>query len=349
MLPAACEAPPWLLSRRCDGGRGATAGRPWRCITILSPCGGSVLVGQAADWMASCAPRGKGSAVTVFGAMDVETANPDVASICEVGFVAFEGSEQVFEFSTLINPEDWFSFFNVGLHGINDELVANAPTFPFLAQHMFPVIEGHLLVSHSPFDRVAIERACEKYELQPPEVTWLDTAKVARRAWQERARSGYNLASVCAMLGYEFDHHDALSDAKAAAFVLLAACDATGMTIEDWLERVAKRTPRKRERISAGLEPNPDGPLVGEVIVFTGALEMPRREAAVCAGDMGCRVTDGVTKHTTLLVVGDQDIARLAGHEKSAKHRKAEELMAKGQRLRIVGESDFMELVRLEG
>jgi DNA polymerase III subunit epsilon len=52
-----------------------------------------------------------------------------------------------------------------------------------------------------------------------------------------------------------------------------------------------------------------------------------------------------VTKHTTLLVVGDQDVRKLAGHEKSAKHRKAEELIANGQRIRIISESDFQRIV----
>ena len=47
------------------------------------------------------------------------------------------------------------------------------------------------------------------------------------------------------------------------------------------------------------------------------------------------------------MVVGDQDIRVLAGHDKSSKHRKAEELIAKGQKIRILKESDFTELVKL--
>jgi len=48
-----------------------------------------------------------------------------------------------------------------------------------------------------------------------------------------------------------------------------------------------------------------------------------------------------------MLVVGDQDVMKLAGHEKSAKHRKAESLIAQGEEIRILRESDFMELVAL--
>src|SRR5258707_15385930 len=37
----------------------------------------------------------------------------------------------------------------------------------------------------------------------------------------------------------------------------------------------------------------------------TGSLSMPRREAAYIALKAGCKVDGGVTKHTTLLVVGE--------------------------------------------
>ena len=43
-------------------------------------------------------------------------------------------------------------------------------------------------------------------------------------------------------------------------------------------------------------EDNPEGVLYNEVIVFTGRLGIPRREAAAIAADIGCRVESGVTK-----------------------------------------------------
>jgi DNA polymerase-3 subunit epsilon len=46
-----------------------------------------------------------------------------------------------------------------------------------------------------------------------------------------------------------------------------------------------------------------------------------------------------------LLIVGDQDLRKLSGHERSSKHRKAEQLIAKGYPIRILGESDFQRLV----
>jgi DNA polymerase-3 subunit epsilon len=178
---------------------------------------------------------------------------------------------------------------------------------------------------------------------------WLDSARVARRTWSECARSGYGLPDVCKRIGYEFRHHHALEDAKAAGQILLAAMAATGLDLEGMLGRV--RQPIDPSNSSSGSaikrDGNPDGPLFGEVVVFTGALEIPRREAADLAAAIGCEVAQGVTKATTLLVVGDTDVKRLAGHEKSSKHRKAEELTAKGFPIRIIRETDFRELVAI--
>jgi DNA polymerase-3 subunit epsilon len=75
---------------------------------------------------------------------------------------------------------------------------------------------------------------------------------------------------------------------------------------------------------------------------------MYRDEAADLAAAIGCEVGASVNKSTTILVVGDQDIRRLAGQEKSSKRRRAESLIAKGQAIRIIGESDFLRLVKID-
>jgi len=235
------------------------------------------------------------------------------------------------------------------IHGIDESTVKGAPTFPELADTLRSYLEGTVVVCHTHFDRVAMHQAAHRYGIIAPECTWLDSARVARRAWTECAWKGYGLYDVCRMLGHEFRHHDALEDAKAAAHILLAASNENGLDIDGWLKRV--RQPIDPTASSSGSaikrEGNPEGALYGEVFVFTGALEIPRREAADLAAAIGCQVAAGVTKKTTLLVVGDQDINKLAGHKKSSKHRKAEKLIKNGISIRILKESDFKELARL--
>lgn len=204
-----------------------------------------------------------------------------------------------------------------------------------------------VVLCHTHFDHVSVHQAFNKYGLQPPECVWLDSARVARRTWPQFAARGYGLQNVCDHIGYEFAHHEALEDAKAAAQIVVTAMQATGLSIDDWLRRVQQPIdPSQTSYITR--EGNPEGPLFGEVMVFTGALQMPRHEAADLAASVGCEVAYRVSKTTTTLVVGDQDVRKLAGHVMSAKQRKAELLIAKGQEIRILRESDFVELVALQ-
>jgi DNA polymerase-3 subunit epsilon len=174
-----------------------------------------------------------------FTAIDVETANADVASICQVGVVRFEDGQVVSEWQSLVNPEDYFSSVNVGIHGISDDMVALAPTLPQLHQSLVAKLLGQVVVCHTAFDRVSIDLACQRYSLAVPEVTWLDSARVARRAWPEHCgQRGYGLKKLATMLSLSFTAHVAVEDARAAGFVVTNAMTHTGLSLTDWLTRV---------------------------------------------------------------------------------------------------------------
>ncbi|AEI94246.1 exonuclease domain-containing protein [Roseobacter litoralis] len=280
-----------------------------------------------------------------FVAIDVETANANMASICSVGVAVFENGELAQEWYSLIDPRDYFDGMNVSIHGIDETQVVGAPTFAEITEQLGAMLSDNVVVTHTHFDRVAMHQAARHWSVPPVTCTWLDSARVARRTWEECAQRGYGLANVCKLIGHTFEHHNALEDAKASGVVLLAAMNKSGFDLDRWLTRVTQPIdPSSRDgRITR--DGNPDGALAGEVVVFTGALEIPRREAADLAASIGCSVGASVTKKTTLLVVGDTDVARLAGHAKSSKHRKAEDLAAKGVPIRIIRETDFRELV----
>ena len=173
-----------------------------------------------------------------FVAIDVETANADMASICQIGIAIYSKGELIDEWSSLINPEDYFHFINVDIHGITENDVMDSPTLPEVFNTLSDLLSNTICVSHTHFDRISISRAFSKYNIQQLDTTWLDSARVARRAWKEFAWKGYGLANVCKKIGYEFKHHDALEDAKASGQVLLAAIETTDIDIESWLVRV---------------------------------------------------------------------------------------------------------------
>lgn len=282
-----------------------------------------------------------------FIAIDFETANPDLSSICQLGTVSFQDGKAVKMWQTFINPKDYFDPINVSIHGIDEEMVKDAPTFRKIFPTFRSIVEKQLVACHTHFDRVALNSVIEKYRLPQFDCIWLDTARVARRAWERFSRSGYGLANVASELSIEFKHHVAGEDARVAGEILLRAIDETGISLQDWLVRVNKPIDLSQDKGRIKREGNPGGPLAGEVMVFTGALSLHRHEAAYYAAAMGCKVAPSVNKTTTILVVGDQDIRKLAGHERSSKHRKVENLIAKGKPIRIIGESDFLRLVNV--
>ena len=53
-----------------------------------------------------------------FVAIDIETANPDMSSICQIGIAEFYDGNLIGEWSTLIDPEDYFDEVNISIHGI---------------------------------------------------------------------------------------------------------------------------------------------------------------------------------------------------------------------------------------
>lgn len=279
-----------------------------------------------------------------FVSVDVETANEDLGSICQVGIVTFKNEVIVDSWQAVIDPQDYFSPMNVSIHGISEDDVRGAPTFADVFDEIFRRFDQQIVVSHTSFDRAALSRAADKIRRPLAQCEWLDTAKVVRRAWPEFAKKGYGLKNVARTLGISFQHHDAQEDARAAGEILVKAIEHSGISAREWLSHAARPLSPTSPIAQIG---NPDGPLFGEVVVFTGTLSLPRREAARLAAEAGCTVVEGVKKGVTLLVVGDQDIRRTAGHEKSSKHRKAEALIERGEPIRIVGESDFTWLVGL--
>lgn len=287
-----------------------------------------------------------------FVVIDVETANPDMSSICQVGLAVYEDGERVEAHSILIDPEDEFNEFNIAIHGITPEQVQGKPNFSEALPGIQHVLGDAPVVSYGHFDKTAMAQACYRYGRDLSVTAWLNLHPVVRRAWpEEAAKHGVALAKTAKRLGVKLvNHHDAKADAIAAGDIFLQAMSVSGLGIVEWIKRVASpiHPGQGNERHVSTYEVNPEGVLLGEGVVFTGALSMTREQAREAAAKLGCVPLSGVSKKTTILVVGDQDIRVLRGSNKSKKHLKAEELIQKGHPLRILGESDFMAMLSSE-
>ncbi|QOT82143.1 exonuclease domain-containing protein [Cupriavidus basilensis] len=222
-------------------------------------------------------------------ALDVETANPDLSSICQIGLVLFENGSPVEAWSTLVDPEDWFDDMNVSVHGIDERKVKGSPNFKTIFPELARKIGGHVVATHTEFDRSFVAKASARHGMPIPYCCWLDTPCVARSAWPDVAQRGYGLASLAERFDIGFAHHDAAEDAKAAGLILVRAIAETGLDLAGWIERVKRPLNQRGAGGRVHMDGNPEGPLLGEIVVFTGSLSVARREAADMAAQIGCK------------------------------------------------------------
>lgn len=158
-----------------------------------------------------------------FFALDVETANNDRGSICQIGVACVRPDNSIETWVTYVDPQvDRWVF--TYLHGISARTVQGAPTFAEVLPVLRDALNGATVYQHSGFDRSAIAAACGNCGLPIPQWDWRDSVHVARAAWPElRGNGGHGLASLKQHLGLVFEHHDAGEDARAAAEVVLRA------------------------------------------------------------------------------------------------------------------------------
>jgi DNA polymerase-3 subunit epsilon len=156
-------------------------------------------------------------------AIDFETANYRSHSAIAVGLAIIEDRKIVESCSFLIRPpESWFVPRFIEIHGIEPYHVENAPNFEELWPQIQRFFRDTTMLAHNAgFDRGVLEGTAAYYELALPKLDWLCTVQISRRRWPELERHKLNI--VCDHLGIELNHHDAGSDALAAAKIYLAA------------------------------------------------------------------------------------------------------------------------------
>lgn len=182
-----------------------------------------------------------------FISIDVETANNDPASICQIGMVKFVGGEVVDSFNSLINPQVGFLPMNTSIHGIKAEDVKTAPKFFEIFDEIDAWLSSGIVTSHSYFDRSAIHRAIVENLLPQPQYQWLDATTIIRRTWAQYSRRGYGLGNLARDFEIEFKHHDACEDARVSGVILCRALAESEYTLTQWHEILTHKQKAKRE------------------------------------------------------------------------------------------------------
>lgn len=154
-----------------------------------------------------------------FVALDFETSDYSPDSACAIGLVRVEKGVIVREYSHLIKPPRQRMRFT-DIHGITWADVADKPTFGQLWKEIAPFFNGvdYIVAHNAPFDRGVLHACCEYYAIAAPSLPFKCTVRVARNFFDIRPAK---LSNVCKVLGIELNHHEALSDARACAQIMI--------------------------------------------------------------------------------------------------------------------------------
>lgn len=156
-----------------------------------------------------------------FTAFDFETANSQSHSACQLGVAVVDNGRIVEEKSWFIRPPDKFFTFTY-LHGITYAMVKERPTFGELWPEISFFFVGQIIAAHNAdFDIGVLTATLAHYKLFVPAFHVIDSLAVARSAWPEL--KNHRLSTVAAHLTVPLNHHDAASDARACAEIILRA------------------------------------------------------------------------------------------------------------------------------
>ena len=172
-----------------------------------------------------------------FTAIDFETATHRRDSACAVGIAACRNGEFVASHSFLIRPPSR-DFTMTPIHGLRWKDVCRAPTFA----QLWPQLRGWIndaafLAAHNAaFDRQVLHACCSRAGIPMPAKPFRCTVRLARQHWGIYPTK---LSDVCHRLQIPLRHHEAGSDARACARIVLAAEN------DGWRYELKGRAPRE--------------------------------------------------------------------------------------------------------
>jgi DNA polymerase III subunit epsilon len=160
-----------------------------------------------------------------FVALDFEIANRDPSSACALGLAFVRDGHLTESTSYLIRPPSR-RFVFTRVHRLTWKDVCDAPSFSDLWNDLRDQLGSEILVAHNAlFDKMVLCECLRHYRIPYRLNPFLCSMELAREAF---GFSCLKLDYVCRELKIALQHHDAESDAKAAAKIVIQAAPLLG-------------------------------------------------------------------------------------------------------------------------
>src|SRR5699024_4828597 len=306
-----------------------------------------------------------------FIAIDFEIANNNFDSACSMGMVFVKNTEIINEkYFTINPPSNYFDPRMTAVHGLSEDVLLNSPAFDGVWQNIKQYFNRDtLIVAHNAhFDMNVLRNCLIAYDIPTPNFNFVCSIPISNRAIKVKSFP-QSLEERTDYFGIEMEHHhNALSDARACAELVISSINKTGTySIRELLSKYPDinvnlihehklqssfRQSRKFESVKmSDIEinesvTNEDHPFYDKAVVFTGSLDLIDRKTAMqSVADLGGIPRSSVSRLTDFVVVGMQDISIVGPTGKSSKHRKAEKLIENGHDIQIIDEQQFINLL----
>lgn len=201
-----------------------------------------------------------GKTKATYTIIDVETTGRG-NKITEISIFKYDGDKVVDEFTSLVNPESLIPDYITALTGIDDAMVANAPTFAEISEAILAITEDTIFVAHNVnFDYNVIRNEFKAIggDFRRRK---LCTVRLSRALFP--GFRSYSLGKLCATMEIDLvDRHRARGDAEATVtlFKKLLAHKHSETVFADFLKKGSKEATLPSHLPSAIFESIPNGP-----------------------------------------------------------------------------------------
>ncbi|RLT05566.1 MAG: hypothetical protein DWI21_12780, partial [Planctomycetota bacterium] len=159
-----------------------------------------------------------------FVAIDLERANSQPRSSCAIGITPVKNGLIGETIYRLIRPPELeFDDFQIRMHGITANDVKDAPTLDQLWPEIAPQLIGTLVIAHSAAsaDMPMLKQSLQAVGVPVPAISFLCSRDLSRELWPKPNPPNHKLKTLCKFHSIPLKHHDAGSDARAAAQLIL--------------------------------------------------------------------------------------------------------------------------------
>lgn len=183
---------------------------------------------QAVQWARKVLANKEGYSWAI---LDTETTGLSCAEIVEVTIIDIEGNPLI---NTLVKPKIPIPIEAINIHGITNEMVENAPTFPDIYADLSTICkENKLLIYNADFDVSILHYCCEIYSLPILKYNLIQCLMEWYAQWFGDWNSYYKSYKWQPLCG----GHRALSDCQAALALLKEmAQDSDQIRYPDWVD-----------------------------------------------------------------------------------------------------------------